>query len=99
MIDDVTGQVIHVGGPGFKYGGPGSGSPVTLAEIFVRVLDENVDVWRPVKAEQIAWDRFRIVEQPNDRGTERWDFEPGDEVMCELVDSDDETFLTTLLQP
>jgi hypothetical protein len=24
VIDDVTGQVIHVGGPGFKYG-PGSG--------------------------------------------------------------------------
>ena len=24
VIDDVTGQLIHVGGPGFKYG-PGSG--------------------------------------------------------------------------
>ncbi len=24
VVDDVTGEVIHVGGPGFKYG-PGSG--------------------------------------------------------------------------
>jgi hypothetical protein len=50
---------------------------VTLAEIFVQLLYENVDVWRPVKAEQIASDRFRIVEQPYDRRTERWEFEPG----------------------
>ena len=70
-----------------------------LAEIFVRLLDENVDVWRPVKAEQIAWDRFRIVEQPYERGAERWEFEPGDEVMCELVDSDDETFLAATRRP
>jgi hypothetical protein len=65
---------------------------VTLAEIFVRLLDENVDVWRLVKAERVTGDRFRIVEQSYDRGTERWEFEPGDEVMCELVGSDDEAF-------
>jgi hypothetical protein len=66
---------------------------VTLTEIFVRLLDENVDVWRPVEAERITAIRFRIVEQAYDRGTERWEFEPGDEVMCELVGSDDEAFL------
>lgn len=60
------------------------------AEIFVRLLGENVDVWRPVKAEQIAPDGFRIVDQPYDRGTERWEFEPGDEVLCELIASSDE---------
>jgi hypothetical protein len=73
--------------------------PVTLTEIFVRLLDENVDVWRPVNAERIASDRFRIVEQPYDRGTERWEFEPGDEVICELVDSDDEAFLAATKRP
>ncbi len=66
---------------------------MTLAEIFVRPLDENVDVWRPVKAQRVASDRFRIVGQPYDRRVERWEFEPGDEVMCELVASDDGTFL------
>ncbi len=60
------------------------------AEIFVRLLDENIDVWRPVRAEQIAPDRFRIVDQHYDRGTERWEFEPGDEVLCELITSPDE---------
>jgi hypothetical protein len=72
---------------------------MTVSEIFVRLPDEDVDVWRPVKAEQIAVDRFRIVEQPYDRETERWEFEPGDEVMCELVDSDDETFLAATRRP
>jgi hypothetical protein len=72
---------------------------VTSAEIFVRLLDEDVDVWRPVKAEQIGLDRFRIVEQPYDRGTERWEFEPGDEVVCELVASDDGTFLAATRRP
>lgn len=69
------------------------------AEIFVRLLDENVDVWRPVKAEQIAADRFRILDQPYDRGTERWEFEPGDEVVCELVSSDDDDFLAATRRP
>lgn len=72
---------------------------MTLAEIFVRLLDENVDVWRPVKAERIASDRFRIVEQPYDRDTERWEFEPGDEVMCEFIDSDDAAFLAATKRP
>lgn len=69
------------------------------AEIFVRLLDENVDVWRPVTAERIASDRFRIVEQPYDRGTERWEFVPGDEVICELIKSDDEAFLAATKRP
>lgn len=58
------------------------------AEIFVRLLDESVDVWRPVKAERVGADRFRIVEQPYSRDSERWEFEPGDEVVCELRDDD-----------
>lgn len=72
---------------------------MNLAEILVRLLDENVDVWRPVRAEQIASDRFRILEQPYDRGTERWEFEPGDEVMCEFVDFDDGSFLAAIKRP
>lgn len=72
---------------------------MTLSKIFVRLLDENVDVWRPVKAEQIAVSRFRIVEQQYNRDTERWEFEPGDEVMCELVESDGETFLAATRRP
>lgn len=72
---------------------------MTLAEIFVRLLDECVEVWRPVKADRIASDRFRIAEQAYDPGTERWEFEPGDEVICELVEADDGSFLAATKRP
>ena len=52
-----------------------------LARIFVQLLDEGVDVWRPVEAEPLA-DGFRIVGGcPDD---ERWEFQPGDVVRCEM---------------
>jgi hypothetical protein len=35
------------------------GEPIT---IYVELVDEGVDCWRPVKAERIATDTFRIVE-------------------------------------
>jgi hypothetical protein len=57
--------------------------------IFVSLLDEAVDVWRPVSAERVHDDIYRIVDQPYDRDIERWQFEPGDQVACELVDSDE----------
>lgn len=72
---------------------------MSSAEIFVRLLDEDVDVWRPVTAEQITSDRFRIVPQPYDRDTERWEFEPGDEVICQLVALDDATVLVATKRP
>jgi hypothetical protein len=66
-------------------------SPAT--EIFVRLPDEAVDVWRPVLAESLGDDRYRILDQPYDREDERWEFEPGDEVVCELIDSSEERIL------
>jgi hypothetical protein len=56
-------------------------------KIYVRLVDESVDVRRPVTAERIAGDRFRVADQSHDRGVERWEFEPGDEVLCTLVSS------------
>jgi hypothetical protein len=66
-------------------------SPAT--EIFVRLPDEAVDVWRPVLAESLGDERYRILDQPYDREDERWEFEPGDEVVCELIDSSEERIL------
>jgi hypothetical protein len=64
------------------------GSAVSgLTEIFVSLLDEAVDVWRPVQAERLHDDVYGIVDQPYDREIETWQFEPGDEVVCELVES------------
>ena len=45
-------------------------------EIYVTLLGEAVDVWRPV------------FDQADDRDDEQWQFEPGDEVVCALTDLD-----------
>lgn len=59
------------------------------AEIFVRLPDELVLVWRPIRADHVAGDLYVIADQPYDRSVERWEFEPGQRVVCTLVDSDD----------
>jgi len=71
-----------------------------LKQIFVRLLDEGVDVWRPIKAERVSSDIYRILDQPYDRATEAWEFSPGDEVGCEMVSSSDGQILAaTRLAP
>jgi hypothetical protein len=56
-------------------------------EIFVSLLDEQVDVRRPVQAERVHDDVYKITDQPYNREIETWQFEPGDEVVCQLVES------------
>jgi hypothetical protein len=50
--------------------------------IYVALLDEGIDVWRPVEARRLAADTYLIVDQDYDRRTERWEFEPGTAVRC-----------------
>jgi hypothetical protein len=59
------------------------------AQIYVALLDEGVDVWRPVEAEHLHDDVYLIVSQSYDREIERWQFEPGDCVRVRVVDSSD----------
>ena len=50
------------------------------ATVYVQLLDENVDVWRPVQAEHVEGDLYRLTgEQPTD---EAWPFAVGDVVKC-----------------
>jgi hypothetical protein len=56
-------------------------------QIFVKLLAEGVDVWRPVQAVRESEGIYRIVEQPYDRDTEIWEFDPGDIVVCEVIES------------
>ena len=65
-------------------------------EIFVRLMDEPVDVWRPVRAEHLYDSCYRIVEQEYDRDIEEWQFEPGDCVLCEMVDASEGSFLAAV---
>lgn len=57
--------------------------------IYVALLGEGVDVWRPVRAERLGGRFYRIVPQPYDRETETWEFEPGETVECEYIEEGD----------
>ena len=50
--------------------------------IFVALLNERVDVWRPVEAQRVSANLFRLAatEPPPD---ESWEFPPGAIVRCE----------------
>jgi hypothetical protein len=56
--------------------------------IYVALLDEGIDVWRPVEAERLARAPYLIVDQNYDRGIERWEFEPGTVVRCRKENRD-----------
>jgi hypothetical protein len=58
-----------------------------ILDIYVALLDEGVDVWRPVRAEQLSSNLYRILAQSYDRAVESWQFEPGDVVVCETIES------------
>jgi len=60
-----------------------------VTEIYVALLDEGVEVWRPVQAERLSGNTYRILSQPYDRTIEAWQFEPDDVVVCEMVESSD----------
>jgi hypothetical protein len=48
--------------------------------VYVELLGETVDVWRPVQAEHVGGDLYRLTgEQPDD---EAWPFAVGEVVKC-----------------
>ena len=52
--------------------------------IFVKLLGEAVDVWRPVDADHLADDKYRVLGEIPD--AEVWEFQPGDVVHCRSRD-------------
>lgn len=53
-------------------------------EIYVYLLDEGVDAWRPVKAIKIGLNRYKIIGINNyNPDDEKWQFLPDDVVECE----------------
>ncbi|MBX3431170.1 MAG: hypothetical protein KF779_16405 [Hyphomonadaceae bacterium] len=59
-----------------------------VRQIFVRLLGEGVDVWRPVQAQRLGDDLYLVLDQQYDRDVEQWQFEPGSRVLCEQIQSD-----------
>ena len=56
---------------------------ITLTTIYVRLLNEAVDTWRPVEAEALNNDLYKIMGPvPSE---ENWEFPPNTVVRCEEV--------------
>ena len=53
-------------------------------KIYMPLLNEGTDCWRPVSATPVEADRYRIDEQHYDRDDEQWQFPPGSIVRCRL---------------
>ena len=53
-----------------------------MATIYVYLLNESVDVWRPVDAEYLGNDRYRIVSVNPHIEDEEWQFGTGEVVLC-----------------
>ena len=51
-------------------------------EVFMPLLDEGTDVWRPVRAEHVAGDVYRVIGDAPDPEDEIWQFLPGTLVRC-----------------
>ena len=50
-------------------------------KIYIALLEEGIDVWRPVTAERVGPEAFRIRGPVPDGET--WEFQPGEVVRCE----------------
>jgi hypothetical protein len=56
------------------------GRKTRVTKLYVRLLDEGVEVWRPVRGIHWADDVYRILSEP--REGERWEFASGTAVRC-----------------
>ena len=55
----------------------------TEAVVYVRLLDEGTDVWRPVRATALPDGTFQLLEPSGyDPNAERWEFPPSTKVRC-----------------
>jgi HEAT repeat protein len=55
-----------------------------VATIYVALLDEAVEVWRPVQAAHEGGDRYRILSANADPEDEQWEFQQGELVRCRV---------------
>ena len=68
----------------------------SLVTVMVPLLDEGVDVWRPVQAEVLPHGRYRIVTERSDPEDERWAFSTGEVVLCEERELEGESALVAV---
>jgi len=49
--------------------------------IYVRLLDEGIDVWRPIDATEVSHNTYRLIAQRAE--DEKWEFDSGSTVRVE----------------
>lgn len=54
-----------------------------FSQIYVYLLEEGTDVWRPVQAVHVRGDVYRIISPNLDHEDEKWQFASGELVRCE----------------
>ena len=59
--------------------------PIETVKVFVRLLDEGADVWRPVTATRLSAATFLLNDDPAP-SDEVWAFQPGHVVVAEHHD-------------
>jgi hypothetical protein len=57
-------------------------SEANLTQIYVRLLDEGTDVWRPIDALALGSDLYRIISPDPDPNNEVWEYKSGQIVRC-----------------
>jgi hypothetical protein len=67
-----------------------------LVEVFVRLFDEGVDVWRPINAEHLDGDTYQIADQSQEPSAELWQFPPGQAVICRPLEFEGKTILVAV---
>ena len=66
-------------------------------EIFIPLLDEGINVWRPTQAERLPDGSFRVLATPDyDPEDEKWEFPPGSCVIAEMRRLSGGEFLTAV---
>ncbi len=68
-----------------------------IETVQVRLLDEGVDVWRPVKARHLGGGVYELSEKPAPKG-EHWEFAPGQIVNAEARDLSDGPAIVAVAQ-
>jgi hypothetical protein len=53
-------------------------------KIYVALLDEGTDVWRPVQAISVGRNVYRIISENQNPELECWQFQTGDMVRCKV---------------
>jgi hypothetical protein len=55
-----------------------------LATVYVRLLDEGTEVWRPVSAWRVKRNVFELDDANEAVLEETWEFKNGERVICEM---------------